>query len=386
MLEWLRNLLIFLPLVLTWYGISQAVNSYSVFVNAITNDPHADKTQLTLPFLYLWQQGFGGHLPSWLVLSKLAFYDFVLLFLLVALTAIVNVRSHLRTSRKDQEAELLQEELTDALADAALCLTARRGQQPMDAVDIAKQLLGELEKERQRLDALSKRREKELADLKDFTDALVSISQNMLNGAVHVEQSIVNLTQVLQSLTAPIQQMGTDQRQLLTTIGQLLHLQSDTNQDVKQLVTDQKSWGQSLEDAIGEFTISTRSINQFSNKINQWSTQLEALVTQLSNEHKAQTTISQMTADAATGLQEALKVIHQASVELRSMAMDFYTVMNTQKAFPDAVKTSLNDVIRDYNNAAASVAQGGNNLAYAARILYEAANRLNGGGNGQVRP
>ena len=397
-LEWVRNVLIFLPLVVTWYGVSRAMGSYSVYVNAIVNDPRADKTPLTLPFLYLWEQGFGGHLPGWLVLSQLAFYDFVLLALLFLLTGFVNIRSHLRTSRKEQEAELVQEELTDALADAALCLTDRRGQQPMDAVDIAKQLLDELGKERQRLDALSSRREKELADLKGFTDALIPISRNMLEGAVHIKQSADNLTlafqqstnnlaQVFQNITPQIQQMATDQKQLLGTVGQLFQVQNGTYQEVKQLVEDQKNWGQALEDAVDEFTVSTRGINQFTGQINQWSNHLSGLVTQLTNEHQAQTTVSQMTADAARGLQEALKEIQQASNNLRSMAADFYSILNMQKAFPDVVKASLNDVIRDYNNAAANVAQGGSNLSYAAKILYDAAGRLNGGnGHGMGGP
>lgn len=385
-LEWIRNLLIFLPLVLTWYGISNAVSSYSMYVSAVKSNPQADQAQLQLPFLYLWQQGFGGYLPNWLVLSKLAFYDFLLLSLLVILTAIVNFRSHLRTSSKEQEVELVQEELTDALADAALCLASRNGSQPTDIIDISRQLLNQLDQERQRINDLSVRREKELADLKSFTDALIPISQNMMEGARLIQQSTDGLSLVLQNLTVPVQQMATDQRQLITNVGQLLQLQGETNHNVKQLVFDQKEWGNSLEEAIDEIIQSTRSLNPLPAAINQWTNQLGALVNQLGIEHQAQTTVSQMTADAATGLQDALKNIHQAANELRSMANDFFTIMNTQKDFPNAVKASLNDVIRDYNNAATSVAQGGNNLAYAAKMLFDAASRLNGSGNGQMHP
>lgn len=381
-LEWIRNLLIFLPLVLTWYGISSAVNSYSTYVNSLSK---SDLPALP-PFLYLWQQGFGGYLPGWLTLSRLAFYDFVLLALLVFLTAVVNIRVHLRSSAKEQEVELLQEELTDALADAALCLTTRRGQQPTNVADLSRQLLDELGKERQRLDDLSTRREKELADLKSFTDALVPISQNMLNGATHIQQSTSALTQVLQGLTSPVQQLVNDQQQMLSTIAQVLQMQRETGENVRQLVADQKTWGQDLEQAIDELTLSTRSLNQLPATINQWTGQLGGLVNQLSVEHQAQTTVSQMTADVASGLQDALRNIHNASNELRSMANDFFTIMNMQKDFPNAVKASLNEVIRDYNNAAANVAQGGNNLAYAARMLFDAANRLNGGGQIPVHP
>jgi len=368
LLEWLRNLLIFVPLAMTWLGISMAVSSYSAFVNAINSNPHADKAQLQLPFLYLWQQGFGNRLPGWLVLGNLALYDFLLLCFLLLLTAIVNIRSHLRSSQKEEEAELLQEELTDALTDAALCLTDRRGQQPMDAVDIAKQLLDELAKERQRLDALALRREKELADLNGFTDALVPISQNMLNGAGYIQQATDQLKQVLQDLTAPIQQMAAAQQQLLGDVGQLIQLQGETSRDVKQMMGDLSTWGTTMKDALDEFSTETRGLNQLPTAINQWSNQLTGLVTQLGNQYNAQATLSQMAASAGTNLQQALKEIGSASNELRSMANDFFTMMNSQK-----------DVLRDYNSAAASVAQGGNNLGYAAQRLYEVANRLNGG-------
>ena len=37
-LEFIRNLLIFVPLAVTWYGISSTLNSYTTFVNSIIQD------------------------------------------------------------------------------------------------------------------------------------------------------------------------------------------------------------------------------------------------------------------------------------------------------------------------------------------------------------
>jgi exonuclease VII small subunit len=360
-LEWIRNVLIFLPLALTWYGISQAVSSYAIDITAIKNNPKLSPDeiaqQIQTPFLYLWQQSFGGHLSSAFILSNLALADFGMLAGLIFLTAIINIRTHLRSNQKEQEVELLQEEISDALADAALCLTTTRGQQPTNIADLSRHLLDELAKERQRLDDLSTRREKELADLKSFTDALLPISQNMLNGASHIQQSSDNLTNVLQGLSTPLHHLVSDMQNMLATIAQMLQMQRETSEGVKQLVSDQKTWGSDLEEAIDELNLATRSMI----------------------EHQAQTTVSQMTADSSIGLQEALRAIHQTSNELRSMANDFFTVMNMQKDFPNAVKASLNDVLRDYNAAAAAVAQGGSHLTYASQQLMNVANRLNGG-------
>ncbi|HEY0755599.1 MAG TPA: hypothetical protein VGD98_16695 [Ktedonobacteraceae bacterium] len=393
LLEWVRNLLIFLPLALTWLGISSAVSAYSSYITSVLQNSHLTLDQknqiVNTPFLYLWQQGFGGHLSNQgFILSSLAFFDFLLLSALFVLTGIVNYRSHLRSNAKEQEVELLQEELSDALADAALCMTSIsiQDQQPSNVADLSRQLLNELSKERQRLDDLSTRREKELADLKGFTDALLPISQNMLNGASHIQQSTDNLTNVLRGLSSPLQQLVSDIQNMLNTITQMLQSQRETSESVKQLVNDQKTWGSDLEQAMDELSVSTRSLNQLPAAINQWTGQLAGLVSQLAIEHQAQTTVSQMTADVASGLQEALKAIHQTTNELRSMANDFYTIMNLQRDFPNAVKASLNDVIRDYGNAASTLAQSGNSLAYASQMLMNASARFNGGGPLPMRP
>lgn len=375
-LEWIRNLLIFLPLVVTWFGISSALSGYTTFVSAVNSDPNADKTQLQLPFIYLWQQGFGGQLPGWLVLSKLAFYDFILLLLLVALTGIVNIRTHLRTSRKEQEAELLQEELTDALADAALCLTRPRAGQPGGAsgVDISpqlQQLQEEIEKDRLG-------REQAVTDFQTTFSPMIPILQNLLNGAPYLQQSIDSLKQTLLNLTGPVQQLVNDQQQLLNTVGQLLQEQQNTGQAMQQLVHNQQTWGQSLERAINELVRTTQGLNALPAAINQWTGQLSALINELSVEHQAQTTVTQQIAEAATKLQAAFEQVQEAANNLGAMSTHYYDIMNMMRAFPDTIRTSLGQVTRDYNEAAARVAQSGYQLNNAAGMLLNVVSRLNG--------
>lgn len=377
-LEWLRNILIFAPLVFTWYGISQAVNAYSTYVTYVRDHPKLDQTQITLPFLYLWQQGFGKTLSSTFILSNLAWVDFLLLAALLLITGLVNIRSHLRTSKKEQEAELLQEELTDALSDAALCLTAGKKQQPTNVVTIAQQLLDELQKERDRISQLATKREKELNDLSGFTSALTTISQNMLTAAGQIQQSCNALNQGMGDLAQPIRQLGTDHQRLLVDMGQTLQQHREASQDIKQLVTDQKTWGHDLTDAVEQFSLSVRGIDQFSVKIQNWSTKLEGLVTQLTQHYQAQTMVSQMTASAASGLDKALKELHNGSVEINSIAVNLHHMSQLQQGFMDAV--------RAYTNAAPYVEQGGKNLVAAAgninqagQTLYSVASRLNNG-------
>src|SRR6185437_10365281 len=105
-LEWGRNILIFLPLLVSWFGISQAVSKYSDFVGK-----HQD--QITQPFLYLWQTGFGGELPSWLTLGSLAAIDAFLLFLLVTVTIVHTSLADIGRQRRFQAAERLRADLPD---------------------------------------------------------------------------------------------------------------------------------------------------------------------------------------------------------------------------------------------------------------------------------
>ena len=60
-LEVVRNMLIFGPILVTWLGISQASAAYNELLSELLKS-HPD--QVSQPFLYLWQQGFGGKLPS----------------------------------------------------------------------------------------------------------------------------------------------------------------------------------------------------------------------------------------------------------------------------------------------------------------------------------
>jgi|GEM_PF-2097624 hypothetical protein len=446
-LEWVRNILIFAPLVLTWYGISQAVQAYSFYISYVRSHPALDQSQVSLPFLYLWQQGFGHTLSPLLTLSSLATGDFILLLGLFILTGLVNVRTHLRSSEKEQAAERLHERLIDALADASLCLALQRQtmqtatqqgaeQKSTSEIDLIRQLLqsvqqlfDEVKQERARIGDLAAKREKEFGDLTNFTTALRQITQDMLNNMTRISQQILDdmrqasqqalddmrqtsqqmlsdmrdisstmlqaadeirhvtdrtqrtmqeLVDHLQQLEQPVLQVATEQQRLLTNIDETLKLQREAVSDLKDIARDQKTWGDDLLDAIDRFELSTRGIDQLSIKIGEFVARMETLITQLNNEHRTLTNVSQITVNAATNLEEALREIHNAAISMRSMAIDFKEMLDLQRESPDLLRTGLQAVI-------GNVAQGSNQLMNAAQAinhagqtLYYAASKLNG--------
>ena len=59
-LETLRNTLIFTPIIITWYAISQASAKYNDLISIAVRNKNSDL--YSQPFLYLWQQRFNGTL------------------------------------------------------------------------------------------------------------------------------------------------------------------------------------------------------------------------------------------------------------------------------------------------------------------------------------
>ncbi|MEO8746681.1 MAG: hypothetical protein ABI379_03360 [Rhodanobacter sp.] len=138
-LEFVRNILIFLPLLVSWFGISQAVSKYGDFLGK-------NQDQLTQPFLYLWQTGFGNQLPFIFRLGFLAGLDAVLILLLVGVSVGHSFLADLGKQGRFKEAERLRSDLANALAGATLCLATRNRQQPTnvaDAFDRTARLFGE---------------------------------------------------------------------------------------------------------------------------------------------------------------------------------------------------------------------------------------------------
>jgi hypothetical protein len=78
-----RNALVFLPVAFTWYAIAKATATFNDFTEAGTA---GDRT-----FLYWWQQGMDGALPSHLRLSSVATIDVFLVALIILVTVIAQL-------------------------------------------------------------------------------------------------------------------------------------------------------------------------------------------------------------------------------------------------------------------------------------------------------
>ncbi|MFP4437800.1 MAG: hypothetical protein ACLFVO_11170 [Chloroflexaceae bacterium] len=258
-LEVLRNVLIFMPIAVTWIGIWLALENYADVVAA--NPDLAAQA-----FLYLWQEGRLG-----VRLSTIALIDGILLAIVAILTFLVLAQN----SQADRYADQVRDELSSVLADASLALTARRTRQTSGFLSqfdyAAQELLNELRQERMRVQELAERKEKEVGDLSTFIRDFVTGTQGMLTAAQSLHQIPMQQGRILNSLSDAFNQLADQQRdqqqEFANTIRQAtaqLRLLTDTYRttsiDMQGMGTNLQTMGSSfqtmgidLRDAVNTF-------------------------------------------------------------------------------------------------------------------------------------
>jgi hypothetical protein len=264
LLEWIRNVLIFAPLILTWYGISQAVAKYSDFVKA-------NSRQAQQPFLYLWQQGFSTtSIPATMTLSQIAFWDFILLFIMLVCTFIVYFLSHVANIRRDQEASQLHNDLLHTLTQAALCLASLRitaSNKPagptmvIDGIDqvagriealvqqltarfeqTIQQIMVQVQDERKRIEEMANRHDLKLDTLLKFKDDLLATAQNMERITKQIQFTNSALTKSIDELVTPAQELATGQKQLIQVSKDIaLEVQNQVTAQQQVIKTQEKA-------------------------------------------------------------------------------------------------------------------------------------------------
>ncbi len=150
-LEVARNVLVFAPIAVTWYGLSAATDAYAKLL--------AQKPELIdRPFLLLWEQGFQG-VGSSIVFSTLATIDASLIAILIVLSLAIHVRSDLRGAQTRTSTLLKESQIRATLAHATSVAASGIGSEEADA------LLDQMAAEERRVFERVLEREQQLADL-----------------------------------------------------------------------------------------------------------------------------------------------------------------------------------------------------------------------------
>lgn len=125
-LEALLGALVFVPLMMTWYGLTQASSAYQALTGA-------DPKSASRPFLQLWQSGFDGHLTGAFTFGHVAMGATCAIALLFALVLVHGLRKSAVTRREEsaqRDAEKLRARLVPVLTRAQLVLNAHRLSSP----------------------------------------------------------------------------------------------------------------------------------------------------------------------------------------------------------------------------------------------------------------
>jgi hypothetical protein len=167
-LEVLRNVLVFAPIAVTWFGLSIAAGAYA--------DMLAARPELvSQPFLLLWEQGFGGRLLF--DFGTLALIDASLIGILILLSFVLHMRSEL-TDVAFQTSVLLKESEIRALMGQASSLGALDVSGPD-----AEAILADMAAEERRIYERASEREGELFQLEGVVNRLAEAAARLERAA-----------------------------------------------------------------------------------------------------------------------------------------------------------------------------------------------------------
>lgn len=196
--EFFRNVLVILPLAVTWIGISVAVRGYA---DLLESEPQ----QAAQSFIYLWQSGFNG--TVWLTLERLAAIDGVILLLVFVLSLALAFYSATRQNRGRSEAMRVQYDLEEILADADLVLSVSRQPNEHKAlqrlIKMSDQVIQSLRQESVRFDKFIFERKNELMRLTDFTSVLNQSSEEMTRAIEQLTAINDHTIDVVSQLASP---------------------------------------------------------------------------------------------------------------------------------------------------------------------------------------
>lgn len=225
----LRNVLILLPILLTWFALFEASRNYASFIE---DNPQ----EVGKPFLLLWEQNFDGSASIFSpTFSMLAITDAAIIAFIILLTFYSHGRRESREEAIDKSAVAFQTELDNVLAEATVALAPDRAGRPAmlarsvhrlaDRFDNSSQeLLTRLKAEHDRLASIANRREREIADFGVFASGMRAGAEETHRVLLEMKQLSTGLQDALEDLASEVSASGENQRALQKTVASLERL------------------------------------------------------------------------------------------------------------------------------------------------------------------
>jgi len=227
----IRNVLVLVPILLTWAALAEAASAYDRFVEA--NPDQADT-----PFLLAWQRGFGGEAsilaPSF---STVALIDAVVIVVMILLTFYTHGRRENQEDLISDTASGFQADFDNALAEATVILAGDRVNRPAILADSverladrfdrgSQELLTQLQVEHDRIERLAGRREREFADFAKFATGMRAGAEEMHRLLVDLRQISGGLETTIEDLASEVGTTAAQHKSLLTAVSNLERMTS----------------------------------------------------------------------------------------------------------------------------------------------------------------
>ncbi len=424
-LEWFRNILVLVPLVLTWWGISEAVNAYQNLLDA-----RHDLFQTS--FIYLWQRGFEGYLTNGPKLSTLAIADAIILIVLILLTMGVTGRAHVYNNHKERKAEELRANIAKVLAQIKLSLATAPSniQQPTNFVSYfdqtSRNLLGAIQQERDVLNRLlaqgqqNQQQQGQLAQalsqlmqemqrtmqsfqqtgqtfgqatqtLQQATQGLQQTAQTFQQTGQQISTSVANLAQMVKDLTAEqarlvaigggvvtgLQMMLTKQDTLLDKQSQMVAeqgkilpgldaLRQGVEQSIVKLEQDVRGLGQRADNVIVSLDIAGKEIVNLVQRIDALSTHQEGYVDALKQMQQDQQMMITNMAGLAGSVANAVNQLPTLQAAIQGVWTEANNTVRLLGAVPTTVQKGLDSLLSAHQLAASDLTMGSRTLKDAS--------------------
>lgn len=379
----IRNVLVLVPILLTWAALGEAANSYSRY---ITENPE----EAGQPFLLLWQQGFGSD-TSWLAptFSTVALLDAVIIVIIILLTLYTHGRREKQEDTISDTAAEFQADFDNALAEATVLLATDKSSRPVQLADSVERLadnfqsnsqalLNQLQVEHDRLDHLATRREKEFSDFGVFASGMRAGAEEMHRLLVDLRAVSSGLERALEDLASEVSASGDQQRTLLTAVTSLERMTSSSIQSdqavSRHMSTAANQLSETAEKAItgaenaaqaGRVAVdAVRGISQIAHDIADSQARVDqALTTQadstgtLAESLQASTAGSQSTARSLTDIGNALVKLRDEFERLGTQGTQQVTALNGLLSQQAEIARDVSQVVREIGAAGMTTAQ-----------------------------
>lgn len=270
--EMTRNILVLLPITLTWIALSAATHNFNLYIST-----HPELTDYN--FLQLWEQQFGGMSSGFMpTFSQVALIDFLLLVIVVILTLFVHYFQDIRSEKAVTRSYRLRIEMDQLFWEIDKYFAKVRFQQSDTGIgervntslghfqDSTEEVLNLIAFELKSMESYNKQRILEINGLKSFSSALQSSAYN-INGAVAkvgsaydhlqkvMEEMLTRVDSVIdqQSCWAGVfEETGENSKQSVDTLDRIAQSLAATTSGLTMIVSDATSDNQAMNLAIAE--------------------------------------------------------------------------------------------------------------------------------------